>query len=176
MESILSLVPRSKGSGIAQIVIKKSKYMYKSLSDYSVNCLNPRNVMNPYTHEWVVASCGKCSACLKSKSNRYIGMCEEMRSHSKMALFITLTYNENWLPIAQFSDLDNEILDYVVRSYDYRTRNKTFTSYSEDKLDYNLSDRHFFNLGMPCFSSRSFLGKGQFGVLVKSDLQKFLLL
>lgn len=103
-------------------------------------------------------------------------MCEEMRSHSKMALFITLTYNENWLPIAQFSDLDNEILDYVVRSYDYRTRNKTFTSYSEDKLDYNLSDRHFFNLGMPCFSSRSFLGKGQFGVLVKSDLQKFLLL
>ena len=133
------------------------------LSQYYSRCLHPRRVRNRYTHEVVVASCGHCDACLKAKSNRYVSLCNAMSEVSKSVFFITLTYDQIHLPTACFTKHSNFV--DVTTSYD--------DSYKGLCCPMSLTDEHFFNLGMPSLSDSSFLGKGKFGVLVKSDLQKF---
>ena len=133
------------------------------LSQYYSRCLKPRRVRNRYTHDVVVTSCGQCVSCLKAKSNRYVSLCSAMSDVSKSVFFITLTYNPDYLPVVQFR-ISNNLADVSTSDG---------TTYYGLPCPMSLTDKHFYDLGMPSLSDSSFLGKGRFGILVKSDLQKF---
>lgn len=63
-----------------------------------VNCLNPQRIRNKYTGEYLYVGCGKCKACIKSKTMKNTLKCRlESLSH-KYCFFVTLTYDEQNIP------------------------------------------------------------------------------
>lgn len=62
------------------------------------NCLYPKKIRNPYTHELQFVPCGKCSACLNAKSVNWVERLNAECSVSKYVVFVTLTYDNHHLP------------------------------------------------------------------------------
>lgn len=63
------------------------------------SCLNPQTITNPYTGERQVVPCGKCSACLNARSFRWTARLDQERYCWQYALFFTLTYAPEHLPV-----------------------------------------------------------------------------
>lgn len=154
--------------------------MLSKLSDYFSSCLSPVRVRNRYTHEYLVTGCRQCEACAKAKSNRYVSMINNMSKNSAQTFFITLTFSPDYLPVAHLSIDENHCVSgnivhhRLVQRGGVMVDNVEHTSFSDSQpFDFSLSDYHFFNLGMPVFNSSSFLGKGVFGILDYSYLQRF---
>ncbi len=154
--------------------------MLSKLSDYFSSCLSPVRVRNRYTHEYLVTGCRHCEACDKAKSNRYVSMINNMSKNSAQTFFITLTFSPDYLPVAHLSIDENHCVSgnivhhRLVKRRGVLVDNIEFTSFADSQpFDFSLSDYHFFNLGMPVLNSSSFLGKGVFGILDYSYLQRF---
>lgn len=62
------------------------------------NCEHPRMVKNRYTNELVQVSCGFCPACRVRKMKRWIAPLAREGYASKYTFFVTLTYNDFFLP------------------------------------------------------------------------------
>lgn len=147
--------------------------MFKKIGDYGISCSHPRRVFNKYIKDWVVVPCGHCAACSKSRSNRLVSMVNNASRSASITYFITLTYRPDSLPWCQFSlEHGNIVTHSTVHNWRYRSRVPVVTEY-DYHVPLNATDLHFFAKGMPSISDSSYLGRGRFGVLVKSDLQKF---
>lgn len=86
-----------------------------------IKCLEPKNVINPYTGDKLLVPCMQCPACLMRKSAMNALKCElESLSH-KYTMFVTLTYCNSALPkmtlVARNRYLDDcgEIVDTFER-------------------------------------------------------------
>ena len=64
------------------------------------SCLNPKRIVNPYTHECMTVPCGKCKACVLAKNSRYSFQCDLESYCSMYTVFITLTYAPDYLPVS----------------------------------------------------------------------------
>lgn len=147
--------------------------MFNKLGDYGISCSHPRRVFNKYIKDWVVVPCGHCAACTKARSNRLVSMVNNASRSAGITYFLTLTYRPDSLPWCQFFlGSDNIVTHSTVHNWRYRSRQPLTTEYHEF-VPLNTADIHFFEQGMPSIYDGSFLGYGRFGVLVKSDLQKF---
>lgn len=147
--------------------------MFRKLGEYGISCSRPRRVFNKYIKDWVTVSCGHCAACTKARSNRLVSMVNAASRSAAVTYFITLTYRSDSLPWCQFNlEYGNIVTHSTVHNWSYRSRVPVLTDY-DYHVPLNATDLHFFHLGMPSLSDSSFMGTGRFGVLVKSDLQKF---
>ena len=63
-----------------------------------ITCLNPQSVINPYTHEHLVVSCGKCVACKNRFAKRWVDKLEQERRCWKYCFMVTLSYDDDHLP------------------------------------------------------------------------------
>ena len=70
-------------------------------------CLNPRLVENKYTGQVLEVSCGCCKACALNRSRKMATLCQFEENEHKYAMFFTLTYSDEYLPIA-VPEFDNE--------------------------------------------------------------------
>ena len=165
--------------------------MLTKLSDYFCACENPKRVRNRYTHDYVIAKCGHCVACEKSRSDRYVSMINNMAEHSKGVYFVTLTFAPEYLPTAHF-ELSEDQTEFNVTVQHHKLQSvvvsrkptiekelRDFPYYEQivqkiEHRNYTSADWHFFNIGMPSLSDSSFLGKGNFGVLDVRYPQNFL--
>lgn len=76
-----------------------------------MECLKPITIENPKWLElteydpsvphWIVVPCGNCVACLQKKRMNWAFRLEQEKLHSTSALFITLTYDNAFLPLHQ---------------------------------------------------------------------------
>lgn len=147
--------------------------MFKKLGDYALSCSRPRRVFNKYIKDWVTVPCGHCAACAKARSNRLVSMINNASRSAGITYFVTLTYRPSSLPWCQFNlQYGNIVTRSTVHNWRYRSRVSVVSEY-DTHVPLNPTDLHFFELGMPSISDSSFMGRGRFGVLVKSDLQKF---
>ncbi len=73
------------------------------------SCEHPVRVYNKYIDEYVHVSCGKCNACKKRRSSKWVFRLERERAASNFCFFVTLTYNEQSLPLLVYSE-DHEYL------------------------------------------------------------------
>lgn len=147
--------------------------MFRKLGEYGISCSHPRRVFNKYIKDWVVVPCGHCAACVKARSNRLVSMVNNASRSAGITYFLTLTYRPDSLPWCQFTlEHGNIVTRSTVHNWRYRSRVPVITEYAEH-VPLNATDLHFFANGMPSISDSSYLGYGRFGVLVKSDLQKF---
>ena len=71
-------------------------------------CLHPKRIINPYTHEAMNVPCGTCEACVLAKNSRYSFQCDLESYSCKHTVFITLTYSNEYLPIATPIFLDDK--------------------------------------------------------------------
>lgn len=92
-------------------------------------CTHQKYVLNKYTGQKIKVKCGKCDACKQEKANRLTSRINNHASNTdKYCFFVTLTYDEKFIPYIKRIDLENEQLfelplyrDYKVRSFRGRT-------------------------------------------------------
>lgn len=61
-------------------------------------CQHPRTVINKYTHEPVVVSCGTCPSCVLRRSGIQTNLLTTYSSQFRYVYFVTLTYAPCFLP------------------------------------------------------------------------------
>lgn len=66
-------------------------------------CQNPRTVVNKYTHESVVVSCGSCPSCILRRSGIQTNLLTTYSAQFRYVYFVTLTYAPRFLPTLEVS-------------------------------------------------------------------------
>ena len=66
-------------------------------------CQNPRTVVNKYTHEPVVVSCGSCPSCVLRRSGIQTNLLTAYSAQFRYVYFVTLTYAPCFLPTLEVS-------------------------------------------------------------------------
>lgn len=66
-------------------------------------CQNPRTVVNKYTHEPVVVSCGSCPSCILRRSGIQTNLLTSYSAQFRYVYFVTLTYAPCFLPTLEVS-------------------------------------------------------------------------
>lgn len=162
--------------------------MLTKLSDFFTACLHPKRTFNKYTGEWIVVPCCHCPACAKSKSTKYVSMINNMSENSAGVYFITLTFSPECLPIADITLNDNSVqcICHFAKCQTVITQRKpvllketrlfpyTEVFSDDDKFQFSEADLSFYEKGMPCLNSSSYLGRGRFGVLNRSYAINFI--
>lgn len=69
-------------------------------------CQNPRTVVNKYTHEPVVASCGSCPSCVLRRSAVQTNLLTTYSAQFRYIYFVTLTYAPRFLPTLKVSVIE----------------------------------------------------------------------
>lgn len=68
-------------------------------------CKKPLNIPHPRTHyPYITVPCGKCSECLKAKTNSWYTRLHEEYLNSYRTYMITLTYDDEHVPHNMFGD------------------------------------------------------------------------
>ena len=66
-------------------------------------CQHPRTVINKYTHEPVVVSCGTCPSCILRRSGIQTNLLTTYSAQFRYVYFVTLTYAPQFLPTLEVS-------------------------------------------------------------------------
>lgn len=66
-------------------------------------CQNPRTVVNKYTHESVLVSCGHCPSCVLRRSGIQTNLLTTYSAQFRYVYFVTLTYAPCFLPTLEVS-------------------------------------------------------------------------
>lgn len=69
-------------------------------------CQHPRTVVNKYTHEPVVVSCGSCPSCILRRSGIQTNLLTTYSAQFRYVYFVTLTYAPQFLPTLEVSVLE----------------------------------------------------------------------
>lgn len=69
-------------------------------------CQNPRTVVNKYTHESVVVSCGSCPSCVLRRSGIQTNLLTSYSAQFRYVYFVTLTYAPCFLPTLEVSVIE----------------------------------------------------------------------
>lgn len=69
-------------------------------------CQNPRTVVNRYTHESVVVSCGACPSCVLRRSGIQTNLLTTYSAQFRYVYFVTLTYAPCFLPTLEVSVIE----------------------------------------------------------------------
>lgn len=69
-------------------------------------CQNPRTVINKYTHEPVVVSCGHCPSCVLRRSGIQTNLLTTYSVQFRYVYFVTLTYAPCFLPTLEVSVIE----------------------------------------------------------------------
>lgn len=63
-----------------------------------LKCLHPKVIVNPVTLQHLEVGCGVCKACLQMRANKASFLCSMEEQSHKYNMFVTLTYNTEYLP------------------------------------------------------------------------------
>ena len=69
-------------------------------------CQHPRTVVNKYTGESVVVSCGSCPSCLLRRSGIQTNLLTTYSAQFRYVYFVTLTYAPCFLPTLEVSVIE----------------------------------------------------------------------
>lgn len=108
------------------------KMITKELQNKLVTrCQNPRTVVNKYTHESVLVSCGQCPSCVLRRSGIQTNLVSSYSAQFRFVYFVTLTYADRFLPTLQVEIIENctdDIADVScvpdINSLDVRDNNR----------------------------------------------------
>lgn len=72
----------------------------------ATRCQHPRTIVNKYTHEPVVVSCGRCPSCILRRSAIQTNLLTTYSTQFRYVYFVTLTYAPHFLPTLQVSIIE----------------------------------------------------------------------
>ena len=100
-------------------------------NDYPyLTCLSPKRLLNPCTHQHILAPCGKCAACLQKSSDIRTLKCKLESNYNDYCYFITLTYAEDYIPSVTLLQHDSNTDLMVLNERLLPIRSKNQTPYS----------------------------------------------
>lgn len=73
----------------------------------ATRCQNPRTIVNKYTHESVLVSCGQCPSCILRRSGIQTNLVSSYSAQFRFVYFVTLTYADRFLPTLQVEIIEN---------------------------------------------------------------------
>lgn len=79
-----------------------------------IKCQHPKFVRNPYTREIVQTTCGVCNACIKARNSKAAFKCSLEEQEHKFCMFVTLTYDNEYVPLASPVLERDDIGEYYV--------------------------------------------------------------
>lgn len=144
-------------------------------------CLNSRYIYNHFSRRHVLVKCGKCEACRQEKAFARAQRIKNNVTDGTIALFITLTYSNDYVPYCLKEDFlgdSDELLVYrdAECRYTYsRSKGYSFKKESGTHVIYNCYLPYeeripYYNRALkPLNGKRS----NQIGVCLYSDIQKF---
>ena len=110
-----------------------------------LSCLHPVIVNNRYTGETVAVPCGKCSACMNTRSALWVQKLDEEMRHHRYNLFVTLQYND--LDIPQYVRLRKEDTPFIDGRYDWSyidsDTGQMLSFYDSSVSRHNKADREY---------------------------------
>ena len=68
-------------------------------------CKHSKVILNKYTMKWVRVDCGKCPTCMQKKAMSRATRIRNNMQSGEIALFVTLTYANKYVPYIKKSDL-----------------------------------------------------------------------
>lgn len=66
--------------------------------NHLTNCLNPKQVLNKYTGQYLTVRCGKCFVCRNSRAANWVQRLIQESQNHKYTYFVTLQYDELHVP------------------------------------------------------------------------------
>lgn len=69
-------------------------------------CLHPVKFFNQYTQKYMIVPCGRCKHCINRKNSNNQNLIDIHASSYKYVLFVTLTYNQENVPLADIIKVD----------------------------------------------------------------------
>lgn len=64
------------------------------------SCQHPKIIFNKYLGEKIAVPCGECPICKRRRANKWVSRLERERINSAFTFFVTLTYDDQHLPLA----------------------------------------------------------------------------
>lgn len=91
-----------------------------------MQCLSPMTIRNPVNtgKQFIKVPCGKCEACLQNRAAQWYVRLLMQQRYSKYATFVTLTYNDEHLPLRVTEDgvIVADVCREDIRHYHARLR------------------------------------------------------
>lgn len=105
-----------------------------------MQCPTPLYLRDKITAKWLTVPCGKCEICLDNRrQDWFVRLQEEMRT-AKLSLFITLTYDEEFIPINDKGV--REVSEVDVTTFFKRLRKKIQDDEKEISFRYFLASEY----------------------------------
>lgn len=144
-----------------------------------VSCFKPVRISDCFGRVQLVG-CGSCPACQELKRNRFSNRLALEEHRSKYCSFVTLTYDETFLPIVDvsrlFSAFDGEVVD-LQQNYDFNEDFSTPTVVNTEELRNSVilynKHRAFYKANFSVNRNVTY-ENNQVAVLVNRHLQLFI--
>lgn len=145
-------------------------------------CTNIKPYTNRYSGKVIYAKCGKCPSCLQEKANMRKRRIDYTGKSGNIWYFVTLTYDNKYLPYVRFTDLYNNVRNLPI----YRDKRVYVGRYGShyDTKEYirdNQVPIDTLHLSEDFYRRNSFRGiksarhkRGCVGIAYYKDLQDFL--
>ena len=145
-------------------------------------CINSRFIYNPYSKRSILVKCGNCECCQQEKAALRSNRIRNNMSFGTIALFVTLTYTNDYVPYIKRSDLASDSFDVnVYRNADFRYTFSRYQGLNAKKVDgISIVDNVFIPLEYRSSSTLHGLvplqksSSDNIGVCLYSDFQKFI--
>lgn len=95
----------------------------------SSRCITPFQVRDKITNQWMALPCGKCPNCMKRRTSGWSFRLIKEGERSETALFVTLTYDTNYVPLTKNGFM-------TLNKRDIQTFMKRLRKESDRKLKY----------------------------------------
>ena len=101
-------------------------------------CINSRLVYNKYINQAVRCDCGKCPTCLQSKASYRATRIRNNVSSGHTCLFVTLTYDNRFVPYVHRDDfIRMEKYPVVYRDYKVHRKRQGSSYLFRDSVEYD---------------------------------------
>jgi len=97
----------------------------------SSRCITPFQVRDKISNQWMALPCGKCPNCMKRRTSGWSFRLIKEGEVSETALFVTLTYNTDYVPLSKNGYM-------TLKKRDIQTFMKRLRKNSDKKLKYYI--------------------------------------
>lgn len=126
-----------------------------------LNCEHPQRIYNRYIGDYVWTRCGQCNSCRNARAAKWTSRIERERTFHRYSFFVTLTYDNEHLPLINLGTFESVDTDNVKCNFPlFATKDKISISYNTlmSKFCDDDNERALLNgflkwLGIPYASS-----------------------
>lgn len=115
-----------------------------------MQCISPVRIRNPVNDEsddWINVPCGKCAFCLQRRQADWCFRIEKEQRYSSSAFFITLSYEDDKVPVSENGEL--ELSKEDLRNFWKRLRKVVEAIDKKVKVRYYAVGEYGTNTGRP---------------------------